>query len=426
MLLTFISILLFSIILKKVPFFKLKEIPAYAVVSVFLLKSLAGFLSYSYHNYYFAGGDSAIYLNSGYDLISFSHGNPITYIKLFLNLNRGIPEWESIYSQIIYWDSKSPFNIINDNRNAIRINSLVSLISFNNLGVHIVVLNFLTIIGLSALYKSFSNFFQNIPPILIFVAVFLSPSILFWTSGILKETHTLLILGLYFFYLSKLIKNKNFSNLLLVLLFAALLLLVRTYLALILFIATSILLTNLKLNIKKFSWQVYFILFSGLILLFIIYLSPFNLFDAIQQKQIDFIYIGKNANSFFSILPLQKPIDIFLYFPIAIINVFIQPQLFSFDSWLYLFPIIENIDILFFCFLGIRYYKTPNKDSINYILMAILIYLLSSWLIGLTVPIQGAIARYKALTQPFLLIFIFSFVDWDTIKKNYFFGKSIP
>jgi hypothetical protein len=140
----------------------------------------------------------------------------------------------------------------------------------------------------------------------------------------------------------------------------------------------------------------------------------------LQEKQIDFIYIGENANSFFRINELKQEIDIVRFFPIAIINVFIQPQLITFKSWLFIFPLIENIDVLFFCFLAVRYYKKPSEKALLFLSLSILFYLLSSWLIGLTVPVQGAIARYKAISQPFLLLFIFSFIDWGKIKESYF------
>jgi hypothetical protein len=140
----------------------------------------------------------------------------------------------------------------------------------------------------------------------------------------------------------------------------------------------------------------------------------------LRQKQLDFVYIGKNANSFFDINKLENKWDVLWLFPNALINVFIQPQLISFKSWLFIFPLIENVDVLFFCFLTIRYYKKPSKHVALFLTLSILIYLFSSWLIGITVPIQGAIARYKAITQPFLLLFIFSFIDWETLKEKYF------
>lgn len=420
MLLTISAILILSFIIYKWRFLHLDSIPFQIVLIVFVLKILAGFCSYTYHNYYFAGGDSAIYLNGGLDLLSFSNGNPINYIKLFLNLNRGVPEWEEVYRSIIYWDSKSALNSINDNRNAIRFNSLISLLSFKNTLLHIVLLNFISLIGLTALYKSARYFLPTLPASITFLAVFLSPSILFWTSGILKETHTILFLGLFFMALSKLIETRKIKYIFLLLLLSILLLLVRTYLALIVIGLSCIFYAFETLKVRN---ALYFFISIALCLVlgfFLLRSFQIDLFTVLKDKQIDFIYIGENANSFFKINELKQEIDIVRYFPIAIINVFLQPQLLTLKSWLFIFPLIENLDVLFFCFLAIRYHKKPSQEAILFLSLSILIYLISSWLIGLTVPVQGAIARYKALSQPFLLLFIFSFIDWGRIKESYF------
>ena len=420
MLLTISAILILSFIIYKWSFFQLRPIPFQLVLVVFVLKILAGFYSFAYHNYYFAGGDSAIYLNGGLDLLSFSNGNPLKYIKLFLNLNRGVPEWEEVYRSIIYWDSNSALNSINDNRNAIRFNSLISLFSFKNTYVHIVLLNFISLIGLSALYKSVRYFIPTLPASISFIAVFLSPSILFWTSGILKETHTILFLGLFFLVLSKLIETRKINYVILLVLLSILLLLVRTYLAVIVIGLSSIFFAFETFKIRKPLYFIFSIALSLVSGFFLLRSLQIDLFTVLQEKQIDFIYIGENANSFFRINELKQEIDIVRFFPIAIINVFIQPQLITFKSWLFIFPLIENIDVLFFCFLAVRYYKKPSEKALLFLSLSILFYLLSSWLIGLTVPVQGAIARYKAISQPFLLLFIFSFIDWGKIKESYF------
>lgn len=417
MITTIVAIIIFSFIIFRWSFFHLKDIPISALIIVFLLKSIAGYISFKYHSIYFAGGDGAIYLQGGKDLLRFSDGNPLVFIKLFFNMNRGLPEWESTYTQIIYWDSKSTFNFINDNRNAIRFNSLINLFSFRNLGVHIVLLNFLSIIGLTALYKSISLWLPKLFPLAVFTAVFLSPSILFWTSGILKETHTIVIIGLYMFYFNRVLSSFTLKKALTFLLFAFLLLLVRSYFAIIIYASSLILLI---LSHKQLRKGIRPILIITLLMALILYILPTNILDIIIQKQQDFIFIGQKANSFFSIPSVVDAYDVFLYFPESFINVFLQPQLFTFDSWLYLFPVIENIDILFFCFLAIRFTKKPPKEYFPFLASVFIIYFLSSWIIGLTVPVQGAIARYKSLAQPFLLIFIFSFIDWDFLKNKYF------
>jgi hypothetical protein len=310
--------------------------------------------------------------------------------------------------------------VINDNRNAIRINSIISFFSFNNIIAHLLILNFLSIIGLTALYRSFKKLLTNIPPTMLFVAIYLSPSILFWTSGILKESHTIFILGLFVFFFFRFLEKYNWKDGLMLLLFAFLLLLVRSYLAGILFAVSTFVLIIHVFKVKKVPYQLLVLALGISVLLFVFSLINIDLFQIIQAKQQAFNLIGRSANSYFELSELKRPIDLLLYLPEALLNVFIQPQLFSFKSFLFVFPLIENIDILFFCALALWYRKKPPKESVVILLALFLIYFLSAWLIGISVPVQGAIARYKAISQIFLLLFIFSFIDWDRLQKNYF------
>ena len=49
----------------------------------------------------------------------------------------------------------------------------------------------------------------------------------------------------------------------------------------------------------------------------------------------------------------------------------------------------------------------------------ILIWIIAGWVIGLTVPVQGAIARYKSVLIPFLLMSVIAITNWDKLKKKY-------
>lgn len=420
MLITLLLVLIFSSLLKQAPFFKSAEIPWFYLFILLIIKSFVGYLSFAYHQYYFAGGDGAIYLSGGKDLIRFSGHDPWVYIQLFFNMNRGIPEWESVYHQIIYWDSNSGLNVINDNRNAIRINSIISFFSFNHIIAHLLILNFLTVIGLTALYRSFKNKLTSIPPAMLFVAIYLSPSILFWTSGILKESHSIFFLGLYVFFFVRFLDKYNWKDGLLLLLFAILLLFARTYLAGILFAVSAFVFIVRLFKITKIQFRLGILVLGFVLSIFTFYRFHIDLFQIIQAKQQAFNLIGRSANSYFEISELKKPIDLFLYLPQALLNVFIQPQLFSFKSFLFVFPLIENIDILFFCALALYFRKMPPKESWLILLALFLVYFLSSWLIGISIPVQGAISRYKAISQLFLLLFIFSFIDWKRLQKSYF------
>jgi len=421
LLLPFIAILIFSLIILRWKFFRLPGLSPVFILFVFFLKIGAGFISFNYHNTYFAGGDGAIYLNGGRDLLTLSGNDPETYIRLLANQNRGQDDWEKAYKKIIFWDSKSETNIIQDNRNAIRINSLISLMSFKSTGVHIIILIFISLIGLMALYKTFSRWFKTIYPPAVFLATFLIPSIVFWTSGILKETHTLFFFGLFLLQLSSFLYKPKTKSLLFTLLLGIAVFLVRSYLAIVLIIPVLFLILSQYFKTKAILKSLITIGFTLIIAVFILDFINLNLFEVLKIKQNEFIQVGQQANSYFSIPILNQKSDILRLMPGALINTYIQPQLFSFDSWLYIFPIIENLDILFMFFIALRYYRSPAAVEKRFLVFVIMVWFIAGWLIGILIPIQGAVTRYKALFMPFLLISIFEITDWDRLKEKFLF-----
>jgi hypothetical protein len=386
---------------------------------VFILKVGAGYLSYKYHHIYFAGGDGNIYLYGGRNLIDYSDGNPITYLKLFTNQNRDIPGWEETYNKIIYWDPVEGAELIDDNRTAIRINSLVSLFSFRSIALHLILLIFLSLIGLMALYKTFRKWFKHIYPPAIFLAVFLIPSIIFWTSGILKETHTTFFLGLFLLQLSVFTERKTFSSFFLTLILSILILLSRTYLAVSLFVPVTFLIVSSYFKSNKLLKPIGLTFMITMLIILLLNANGINLYQILAVKQASFNIIGQNAVSFFEVHEIDHPFDLFKYLPIALINVYIQPQLFNFSSWLNIFPIIENIDVVTLAIFAFIYYKSPVEKEKKYLLFIVLIWVIGGWVIGLTVPVQGAIARYKSVFMPFLLMSIFAIADWQKLKAKY-------
>ena len=414
-----ISILVLSLIIWRWSYFRLAGISRMVIVAVFLLKIAGGYLSYKYHNIYFAGGDSNIYLQGGRDLVDYSNKNPWLFINLFLNRHRNEPGWEETYN-MIYWDPVKGNELFDDNRTAIRVNALVSLFSFRSVGVHIIILVFLSMIGLAALYKTFVRWFGNVFKPAVFLAVFLTPSILFWTSGILKETHTILFLGLFVFYLAAFLENKSLKNLMVSLVLFALLYLSRTFLAAAVFFPVVFLLSTLAFRKHVIPKS---LLVASVLLLILFFSARFAGIDPVKVmigKQEGFNITAVNARSYFHLPAIRNGWDILLYFPLALVNVFIQPQLFRFDTWLYVFPLIENFDIITMLLIIIlKYYRKPDKKALKFWLFIAMVWIIGGWIIGLTVPVQGAIARYKSVLMPFLLMSIFSIADWEKIKKKY-------
>jgi hypothetical protein len=108
------------------------------------------------------------------------------------------------------WDAGN-FTLINDSRNTIRINCLFRFISFGEDFVNILLMCFLSLIGIHQLYISIQPL-SKLHPKILFYSFVLFPSLLFWSSSNLKEP--LLILGIGLLTRSLLIKDSLIKRIL--------------------------------------------------------------------------------------------------------------------------------------------------------------------------------------------------------------------
>ena len=93
-----------------------------------------------------------------------------------------------------HWDAGAQA-LINDNKNILRFHSIIHFISFNNPVIHVLFMCLLSTIGAMNLLIGISartTLNKNIQ----FWILILIPSVLFWTSGILKEPLLFLGIGL--------------------------------------------------------------------------------------------------------------------------------------------------------------------------------------------------------------------------------------
>jgi len=93
-----------------------------------------------------------------------------------------------------YW-STGNLTIINDSKNIVRIHSIIHFFSFDNSSVHLAVFCLVSLFATVHLYKAIEGF-SALPKALIFWSIALFPSVIFWTSSMLKEPFMFLGLGL--------------------------------------------------------------------------------------------------------------------------------------------------------------------------------------------------------------------------------------
>lgn len=93
-----------------------------------------------------------------------------------------------------HW-SAGDLDLMNDSRNVLRVNSLIVFLSKGNVYVHILFFSFFSFIGLREIFQAFRDrvFYDKR---VFWFALFLFPTLSFWTSSVLKEP--LMILGFAF------------------------------------------------------------------------------------------------------------------------------------------------------------------------------------------------------------------------------------
>jgi hypothetical protein len=381
---------------------------------LFLFKLACGILAYQIHYTFYGGGDIATFYSSTEKLkyILFNHYEVFWDVFWLSNIDK--PEVYFWVDKIAYWEMDNKWLIPNDIRFITRILFVFNLASLGN---YFSMMAILSAISLSALngYFRFLKWLAPNEEKLALWAAYLIPSVLFWSSAVLKESFAISAIGftLYFiFRLSEKFKPKYIPGLLIALIS---LVLVKAYLIISLLPPLVYLLV---VSAKKY-WNklVVFcttILLFGVAFLFNYLITPsFNFFEVLQKRQIEFDQLGKErANSYFEIKLFDTKWDLISYAPKANLNTWFQPQVFEQAiSYVYYLQIAETLIIYIFVITGItallKYRKAPSKKQLNAIFFCFLAVIFLGTLIGSTVPVQGAISRYKA---PFMPFFAFGFL----------------
>jgi len=187
--------LLFIFLIYKIIFFAIPSISRNAIAVVFILKIIAGAFLWWLYTHHYPGADLLDYFNDGKTLFNVLLQDPALFFQIVFQ--------GASYAELYSWNDSFEHILYNDAHTMIVLNALLHFFSFGNFHVHTVFMCFLSILGLTALFKAFLPYFENGKKLL-FIAVFLIPSVLFWSSGVLKE-------GLLFFGIGMFLYATNFG-----------------------------------------------------------------------------------------------------------------------------------------------------------------------------------------------------------------------
>lgn len=406
---------LFCWLITRIQFFKESGLSATILITLFLLRILVLIIGCGINLYYLPVSDPVILNGMGIDEFHLLFQNPHEYLINIFHTNS--PE---AYSRLLD-DSNSFWNNLRTNL-ILKMLSIFNIFSLKSFLINTLFFNFLVFFGFVALYKVFIKIFPELYYQLI-ICIFLLPSALFFTSEIHRDGLILLSLSMVIYHLFFVLNEHQFSwkRILIILLFLSLIFLLRNFV----FIALipALIAWVLSKKFPKHSFICFVIVYFFATILFfcsgLIY-SKANLPAYVSARQQSFIEIGKAGNSTIEVAPLQPDFKSFLVnAPKALELTLLRPYLTAKGIQYIPFAVeICVIEILFLAFVSFR----KKKMFINPLIYFGIFFSCSMMLMtGYTVPIIGAIVRYRSIYLIFLLIPIVCYTDWKKLEK--LFGK---
>ena len=426
-----IYFLIFLYVIQKANFFKIEEISIRQLWIFFSIKIFAGLtLWYIYSNHYTLRNtsDAFRYFDDAMIVRNNLIEKPLDFFKILLGYDNGSEYFKAeYYEKMSTWNKPYYHRTYNDNMTIIRLNMVFSLFSGGNYHVHTVLANVLSFIGLTAFLKGLKVFFKGKVAALACL-VFLTPSLLFWGSGVLKESIMIFSFGMFFMSAFKLINRITirYSFWLMVGFVGLALSKFYVLLALLPFLISYAIVR--KFNFKIAYAYISVLTISSMLAFGFKYVHPkYDLPDIMMDKQKDFINTGIEwkANSLVEISRLDGTAwSMIKTIPEAIRNTLFRPYFPEATNAMMITCSVEIFLIIIFCFLCYYYKSSLKHININLFLLLLFYSLSMATLIGWVTPILGAVVRYKIALLPTLLATFLLIVNTERLRAS-FLGKHL-
>ena len=395
--------MLFVFVIYKSSFLQIPTLQFPKHLGLFTLKIVGAFSLYWVYTSIYPNRETADIFKHFDDALAFYRHVYSTSIGDYLNFLVGrtvdSPEMTEALIHTKYWLRQTEIGTIGDNHVLIKTHAILLLFSQGFYPIHLLFFAFIAYIGSTIFYRFIVSFFT--PSTLLLFGIFIIPSELFFCSGTLKETLILFFISVILYSSYHLTKKFKYTHLLLVItliLSTYLLVILKVYvlIALIPGLTSFLLFSRLKTN----YWGLFTMLIHAVYILLLFTLPNIDFIGNLQFKQHDLILVAREMHAGSSIeLPLlDAQISTYIYaIPSTLKNVFTLPHPSSSNTvWMWL-STLENYAVIGLLLASCFKLKDTNRLQRQYLTMIISFSLLLALFIGWTVPITGAIVRYKVI-----------------------------
>ena len=407
--------MLFCWLITRIKFFTKSGLSNRILILLFLLRIVASLTSSYFNLYYYPFSDSLSFHKEGiaaYNLLF--HNTREYFINIFQDTHQNNYSGFLDTSKSFWNDTKS--NLI------IKMLSIFDILSGKNFFINTLFYNFLVFFGVVALYKVFIKIFPASVYQLI-ACIFILPSALFFSAMIHRDGLILFSLSMVIYHLFFMMNNHQFSwkKTLVTLVFLLLILLLRN------FVFITLVPALLAWVIAQYKPKYAFICFLSVYIIVTIlffysgFISPkTNLPQYVSERQIAFSEISKLGASSININPLFPNFrSFFNNAPQALNHTLMRPYITEIKSFVYIPFALEIIlyEILLLLFI---FYRKKILTTNPLVYFCIFFSLTMFLVIGYTVPIIGAVVRYRSIYFIFFLIPLICYTDWQKLRSLFY------
>ena len=186
-LITLLHFSILSYVIWRHPFFQLRGIPNHWSLVGFWIKILGGSSLTAIYTFYYTDRSTADiykYFDDAKVIYHSVYTNPIDFLKMMSGIGNDSDYFnQNYYNRMNHW-YRQYSAYYNDNHTIIRWNVLIMFLSKGHFMPHTLYMSFVSTIGLIATYRAFETMEPNKN---YFILLFITPSLAFWGSGVLKE-----------------------------------------------------------------------------------------------------------------------------------------------------------------------------------------------------------------------------------------------
>lgn len=417
--LTALYLVLFNALIFRFKVFQFKNFKSIVTHVLFNLKFVVGIFIWFIYTFYYKdvqNNDVHKFYNDALILRNAANENPQAFFQLLIGKENEttLP----FTSQMKNWERNFDEAPVNENKTIIRLNALLMFFSFKTYFVHILFMCFISLIGFVLITNSIFSF-TDIKNSLLAIPVLFLPSVLFWTSGVVKEPVLILGLGLFVYGIT----NWGTRNSIIALVTGSILILFTKF-----FVLACLLPATIAYVLSRKNETPKFILLKYLIVNLVLLLVAFNVRYIVPKINLQQMLINKQTHSvkeaeYFKAgsrieIPELKDdaLSILKTSAVGIWNTITRPYIWETKNMMMLASAAENLFIIPFLLFCHAFRTRKGETNLNLLLFLLTVSFAYFAIVGICTPVLGNLVRYKT---PLLVLFIFAFI----IRVN---SKYIP